>query len=126
MNLMKALDTGSRSGHHSDRHDTVPGRKHRGHFRFNTISALVLLLFIALGLGFQGLIADLPAAEEVSYVAAGVIGAAAVLFIIPYWPMVIAIIGANRAISKPRAGTRGSAAPATANGAVPKGLATPA
>lgn len=90
MKLLKSLE--SHAAHHTGEQEKVPGRKHRGHFRFNTISALVLLLFIALGLGFQGLIADLPAAEEVSYVAAGVIGAAAVLFVLPYWPVVIAIV----------------------------------
>lgn len=72
--------------------DPVPGGRQRGHFRFNTISALVLLIFIALGLGIQGLITSFPDPETASYVAAGVIGAAAMLFILPYWPMVIVII----------------------------------
>lgn len=35
---------------------------------------------------------SLPDPETTSYLAAGVISAAAVLFILPYWPMVIAII----------------------------------
>ena len=71
---------------------TIPGVRHRGQFRFNTISALVLLIFIALGLGFQSMIAAPPDTETASYVAAGVIGAAAVLFVLPYWPVVIVII----------------------------------
>lgn len=72
--------------------------RHRGHFRFNTISALVLLVFIALGLGFQGIVAEVPDAESIAYVAAGVLGAAALLFILPYWPLVIAFIAAIWAI----------------------------
>jgi regulator of protease activity HflC (stomatin/prohibitin superfamily) len=72
---------------------TKPAFVHRrGHFRFNTISTLVLLVFIALGLGFQGIIADMPDAESAAYVAAGVLAGAALLFILPYWPLVIAII----------------------------------
>ena len=66
--------------------------RHRGHFRFNTISALVLLVFIALGLGLQGIVADLPDAESIAYVTSGVLAAAALLFILPYWPLVIVII----------------------------------
>ena len=82
-------------GSHSESHDdsgTAPGPRQRGHFRFNTISALVLLIFIALGLGFQGLVADFPDSQTSSYVAAGVIAAAAILFVLPYWPVVILII----------------------------------
>jgi regulator of protease activity HflC (stomatin/prohibitin superfamily) len=90
MNVMKAFE--SRSNTFASKRKIFPGGRQRGHFRFNTISALVLLIFIALGLGFQGLITGLPDPETASYVAAGVIGAAAVLFILPYWPVVIAII----------------------------------
>ena len=72
--------------------------RHRGHFRFNTISALVLLVFIALGLGFQGILGEVPDAESAAYVAAGALGAAALLFILPYWPVVIAIIAAIWAV----------------------------
>ena len=70
----------------------IPGVRQRGQFRFNTISALVLLIFIAVGLGFQSLIAAPPDTEIVSYLAAGVMAAAAVLFVLPYWPVVIVII----------------------------------
>ncbi len=66
--------------------------RRRGHFRFNTISALVLLIFIALGLGFQGIISDFPDPRSSAYVISGVFAAAALLFILPYWPLVIAII----------------------------------
>ena len=66
--------------------------KQRGHFRFNTISALVILVFIGFAFGFQELVSMLPDADSTAYVAAGVIGAAAILFVLPYWPVVIAII----------------------------------
>lgn len=90
MNVLKAFE--SHSNPFTSRNKNIPGGHQRGHFRFNTISALVLLIFIALGLGFQGLMSSLPDTETASYVAGGVIGAAAVLFILPYWPMVIAMI----------------------------------
>lgn len=80
---------------HMDREDQLRKPafiRRRGHFRFNTISALVLLVFIGLGLGFQEIIAEMPDAESTAYVAAGAIAAAALLFILPYWPLVIAII----------------------------------
>ena len=49
MNIMKTLEShsGSHPGPIFGRGDRVPGKKHRGHFRFNTISALVLLLFVS-------------------------------------------------------------------------------
>ncbi len=87
---MKAL--GLRKPHVKASENGSAFTEHRGHFRFNTISALVLLVFIAIGLGFQGIVGDVPDAESAAYVAAGALGAAAVLFIIPYWPLVIAII----------------------------------
>ena len=90
MNVMKAHESLSTPFPSFGR--KPPRGRQRGHFRFNTISALLLLIFIALGLGFQGVITDLPDPQTASYVAAGVIGAAAVLFVLPYWPVVIAII----------------------------------
>ncbi len=90
MNMTKAI--GSHSNLFTAQRKTHPNGRQRGHFRFNTISALVILVFIALGLGVQALITSLPDPETTSYLAAGVIAAAAVLFILPYWPMVIAII----------------------------------
>ena len=66
--------------------------RERGHFRFNTISALALLVFLGLGLGLQGAVSSLPDAEGTAYIAAGVLFAAALLFVLPYWPMVIVII----------------------------------
>ncbi|MBT3274300.1 MAG: slipin family protein, partial [Spirochaetales bacterium] len=74
------------------------GAKQKGHFRFNTISALVLLIFIAFGLGLQGLVGEIPDATSTAYVAAGVLAGAAVLFVLPYWPVVIAIIAALWAV----------------------------
>ena len=77
--------------HHSA---TIPEARHRGQFRFNTISALFLLVFMGIGLGLQGGLSENPDAEGLAYFAAGVLGAAALLFVLPYWPMVIVIIGA--------------------------------
>ena len=90
MNMTKAMT--SHVNPFTAKSKTHPGGRQRGHFRFNTISALVILIFIALGLGIQALITSLPDPETTSYLAAGILAAAAVLFILPYWPMVIAII----------------------------------
>ncbi len=68
--------------------------KHRGHFRFNTISALSLLVFVTIGLGFQELFGTLPDEESTAFIAAGILGAAAILFVLPYWPVVIALVAA--------------------------------
>ncbi|MBN1685037.1 MAG: slipin family protein [Spirochaetales bacterium] len=92
---MKSLDF---FGRHEDREEKTAFVRHRGHFRFNTISALALLIFIALGLGFQGIVADFPDAETIAYITSGVLAAAALLFILPYWPLVIAIIAAIWAV----------------------------
>ena len=89
---MKTFGLFDRQLDNQDKHGKPAFIHRRGHFRFNTISALVLLVFIGLGLGFQGIIADMPDAESAAYVAAGVLAAAALLFILPYWPLVIAII----------------------------------
>ena len=76
---------------HADQ-EVGPVAHQRGHFRFNTISALALLVFIGLGFALQGLISAIPDPESIAFVAAGVLGAAALLFVLPYWPVVIAII----------------------------------
>jgi hypothetical protein len=89
---MKALGILDRHTEHQDQSIKPAFNRRRGHFRFNTISALVLLVFIGLGLGFQGVIAEMPEAESAAYVAAGVLAGAALLFILPYWPLVIAIV----------------------------------
>ncbi len=90
MNVTKAMT--SHVNPFTAKRKTHPSEHQRGHFRFNTISALVILIFIALGLGIQALITSLPDPETISYLAGGILAAAAVLFILPYWPMVIAII----------------------------------
>jgi regulator of protease activity HflC (stomatin/prohibitin superfamily) len=78
--------------HRNSAAEESPVRKHRGSFRFNTISALVLGVFLGVGMGLQGFFATLPESEAVAQIAAGVLGGAVLLFILPYWPMVIALI----------------------------------
>lgn len=90
---MKVLDTA-----HFHSRKRAPASRQRGHFRFNTISALALLVFIGFGLGLQELFLELPDSEGSAYIAAGVLAAAAILFVLPYWPAVIAIIAALWAI----------------------------
>ena len=70
----------------------TPAAQTRGHFRFNTISALALLVFIGIALALQGLASTMPEPESAAYLAAGVLAAAALLFVLPYWPLVIALI----------------------------------
>ena len=75
-------------GSHSDssasgKSRTTTARKW-GHFRFNTISALALLVFIGVGLGLQQLTSVPLDAESSAFVAAGALGAAAILFVLPY------------------------------------------
>jgi len=72
--------------------DVSPVNRQRGNFRFNTISALVLGLFLGVGLGVQGAALSLPDSVSVALIAAGTLGGAVLLFILPYWPMVIALI----------------------------------
>lgn len=76
----------------------MPAVRKRGHFRFNTISALALLVFIGLGLGFQELASSLPDTESSALIAAGVLVGAAALFVLPYWPVVIVIVACIWAI----------------------------
>jgi SPFH domain/Band 7 family protein len=76
-------------------HDDSPVRRHRGNFRFNTISALALGLFLGIGLGLQGSLMSLPESDVVAQIVAGVLSGAVLLFILPYWPMVIALVAAT-------------------------------
>ena len=79
--------------HKVRRSNDEPALRHnRGNFRFNTISALTLGLFLGIGLGLQATIMTLPPSEIVAQIAAGVLAGAVVLFILPYWPMAIALI----------------------------------
>ncbi|MBU8914419.1 MAG: slipin family protein [Spirochaetales bacterium] len=72
--------------------DDSPVGKHRGNFRFNTISALALGVFLGIGFGLQSAVMTLPESEVVAQIAAGVLSGAVLLFILPYWPMVIALV----------------------------------
>ena len=71
-----------------------PAVHHRGDFRFNTISALALAVFLGLGMGMQMTFGALPANEDIAIVAAGVLVAAGMLFVLPYWPVVIFAVAA--------------------------------
>lgn len=73
----------------------TPVRRQRGNFRFNTISALTLGVFLGVGLGLQGSIMSLPAAEVVAQIAAAVLAGAVLLFVLPYWPVAIGLIAAT-------------------------------
>jgi regulator of protease activity HflC (stomatin/prohibitin superfamily) len=68
--------------------------RHRGDFRFNTISALAVVFAMGLGLGMQMYAASAPANEDVAIVAAGVLAAAGILFVVPYWATVVVAIAA--------------------------------
>lgn len=90
MKLMKAIDSHIDSS--TEKSHRPPVVHERGHFRFNTISALILLVFLGFGLGLQGIVSSLPDAEGTAFIAAGVLGGAALLFVLPYWPIVLVVI----------------------------------
>lgn len=73
-------------------------RAHRGNFQFNTVSALALAVVMGIGLSVQTMIGSLPAPEETALVVAAVLSGAVVLFLVPYWPMVIACVAAVWAV----------------------------
>lgn len=81
-----------------DRHDEAPStrppaRRHRGDFRFNTLSAIALVAFLGIGFGLQMGVGELPASEDVALVAAGVLVVVGILFALPYWAVVVIAVG---------------------------------
>ena len=68
--------------------------RHRGDYRFNTISVLALVVFLAIGMGLQGTLGEMPDSEEIGVVVAGVFGAGVILLVFPFWPLVLAAVGA--------------------------------
>jgi regulator of protease activity HflC (stomatin/prohibitin superfamily) len=74
-------------------------RQNRGHFRFNTISAVLILIFLVAGLAVQSQSAFNPDPLELAYFMAGVLAAAGLLFALPYWPVVLAIVAGLSASS---------------------------
>ncbi len=74
-------------------------RRYRGHFRFNTLSVFIVFLFLGGALALQSLAAIDPDPETLTYLVMGVIAATALLFALPYWPVVIAIIAGVSASS---------------------------
>ena len=91
MGLMARLFDGH-DRHGSDENVVV---RHRGNFRFNTISALAIVVFLGLGIGLQVTFGDLPANEDIAMSAAGVLVVAGLLFIVPYWAVVVVAIAAT-------------------------------
>ena len=76
------------------RSERPPVTRSRGDFRFNTISALAVAVFLGGGIALQTAIGDLAAVEDVAIISAGVLAAASLLFVLPYWPVVIIAIAA--------------------------------
>ncbi len=70
-----------------------PVRRTRGNFRFNTISALVVVLFLGAAMGVQMTLAELPTDSEIGLIAGGVLVITALLFAIPYWAFVLVSVG---------------------------------
>lgn len=69
-----------------------------GNFQFNTISALALAVFMGIGLAAQELLASLPQSGETAIFVAGVLVVAVLLFVLPFWPLVIASVAAVWAV----------------------------
>ncbi|MFP4484937.1 MAG: slipin family protein [Spirochaetaceae bacterium] len=71
-------------------------RRHtiRGHFQFNALSVLALVVFLGAALGIQFGVGPTPAAEDAGLFAAGVLVAATVLILLPYWPVVLVALAA--------------------------------
>lgn len=84
-----------RRGRLFGRRPQAPVFRPRGDFRFNTISVIVLVVCLGIGLGGQLTVSAGLAGEAVAMVVAGVVGAAAMLFVIPAWPAVVLVIAAT-------------------------------
>ena len=76
------------------RNERPPIRLNRGNFKFNTISALAVIVFLGAAVGAQMTLGDVPPNEELGMIAGAVLVATALLFAIPYWAMVIVSVGA--------------------------------
>lgn len=76
-----------------------PVRLIRGQFRFNTISALILLVFLGIALILQSLSTVTADPLMISQFLGAVIAGAGLLFVLPYWPAVIAVIAGLSAFS---------------------------
>ena len=74
---------------------SAPVVRHRGDFRFNTLSVLAIVLFLGIGFGLQVGVGDLPPNEDVAMVAAGVLVVAGILFVLPYWATVVVAVAAT-------------------------------
>ncbi len=72
----------------------TPVRQNRGHFRFNTVSVLTILLFVVLGLGINGVISTGGDQSLMAYMAAGALVAAMILYILPWWPTALVVVAA--------------------------------
>ncbi|PIE04877.1 MAG: hypothetical protein CSA76_01955, partial [Spirochaetales bacterium] len=70
----------------------------RGHFRFNTISVLTVLLFLILGLFVQEMVFRDAGSVFSVYMIAGALMAAALLALLTWWPVVLAVTAAFWAV----------------------------
>jgi len=87
MIIGKILQTGAESADPGRTFTSV--KRFRGHFRFNVLSVLIVFVFLGGALTVQ-----YPNPEASVYVSAGVIAATAILFLLPWWPVVIAVTAA--------------------------------
>ena len=69
-------------------------RHRRGHFRFNTVSALTILLFLAIALGSHGVVSAGSDPIVMVYLAAGTMTIAVLLFLMPFWPTALVAVAA--------------------------------
>ncbi len=62
------------------------------HFTFSTLSALTVVVFLGAGMALQLAVGTVPSQQAVVTLALVVIGGAAVIAVLPLWPVVLAVI----------------------------------
>ncbi|TFH05935.1 MAG: slipin family protein [Spirochaetales bacterium] len=75
--------------------DSVHLPRHRGNFRFNTISVLALVIFMGLAIGLQVTFGERPDPAVLAEMVAGVVAASGLLLLLPYWPVALMAIAAS-------------------------------
>ena len=79
----------------------IPPFKRPTHFVLTTLSALTLLVFLAIGAGVQVLLDGVPPVEAAGALGAAVVIGAIVIAVLPLWPIVLAVIVAVWAAAGP-------------------------